>query len=171
MISNFELHNNVVKWVAAKTGITVILARQGAARPALPYIMVNFTGFDTTNYHPSEIEFEDVMVGADERVKATPVQDGEWRYSLHAYCGSDSEPEDLLMPLHAYCRIPQAIEPLLPDFVVSDVSQVRSVPEFIQNVWEPRAQMDLFLRGVARYGHIIDVIETVEYDINVERAV
>ena len=170
MITNRELHENLVRWIAATTGYQTILARQGAARPNLPYIMVNFTGWDPLHYHPAETEFEDIVVNDVEKVRATPVQDAEWRYSIFSYCGDDREPEDMLMQLHSACKVAQVMEPIFPDFVIHDLSQVRSVPEYVQNTWEPRAQMDLFLRGVTRYGHVIDVIETAEYNITeVER--
>lgn len=161
-VSSFEAHEIVVRWIAAKTGLKTILARQGVARPPVPYIMVNPTGFNTLHYHASEVEYEEVTTPDGEKVLATPVMDVEWRYSIHAYSSEDREPEDILIPLKSYVQLQQPMEPMFPELVVHSISQIRNVPEMVQNTWEPRAQMDLFLHGVMRYGHLIDVIEQTE---------
>lgn len=168
-MTNREIHEMVVRWLASLTGITVILARQNTPRPPLPYIMVNPIGWEALHYHPSEIEYTNAEnEDAEPIVIAAPVLDMEWRYSIFSYTDGDREPEDVLLPIIAAIKMQQPMEPMYPSFVVHNISQVRSVPEIVENVWEPRAQMDLFLRGVTKYGQIIDVIETFE-DFELER--
>ncbi|MCO5152582.1 MULTISPECIES: phage neck terminator protein [unclassified Shinella] len=150
-----EVHSAVVRWLKSVTGKTVIKAYQSAKRPAGQYITVNLTGFYELHEHAQEV----VYTGDDE-VAATPVIEVEWRFSTHAY---GPQPTAILRPVISARKLAQVTEPLMPGLVLHDVSQIRHVPEFVNNAWEPRAQMDINLRGLVKDGHVIDVIEQTTF--------
>lgn len=155
-----ELHANLVRWIAARTGVTTIKAYQSGHRPDLPYVMVNLPTIGEVRENEQETEYaEDVPSG---RIMAKPVIETEWMFSIHAYGPS---PTGILRPLRAAAKLAQVNEPLLPLVVIHDISIIRNVPEWVNNAWEPRAQMDLSLRGLVRDGHLIDTIEQYELTI------
>ena len=102
----------------------------------------------------SRVEYGVEDVG--DEVVATPLIETEWRLSLHAY---GPEPTDVLRPIRAAAQLAQKNEPLMPGLTVHEVSQIRHVPDFVNEAWRPRAQMDLFVRGIVKDGFVIDVIE------------
>lgn len=158
MATDREIHSAVVRWVKAHTGLpTVIKGEQGGDLPALPYGMVNLTGTAEIRQHPQEIEYEDR--GIDVGVDAFPIIEVEWRFSLHAY-GDNST--DALRPIRSAYHLAQANEPLMPGLVIHEVSQIRDVPDYVNEAWEQRAQMDFIVRGLTRDGVLIDTIETHE---------
>jgi hypothetical protein len=159
-----QVHSSLVRWIAAKTSKTVIKAHQGGKEPALPHIMVNFTGSVTLHEHPEDIEYSE---GADPPgpdlppITAMPVLEKEWRFSVHAY---GANPTDVLRPIVSAWKLAQVQEPLMPSLVIHDVSQIRNVPEWINNAWQPRAQMDVILHGLTKDGFVIDVIEETSFE-------
>ena len=161
-MTNDEVHEALVRWIAKITGRTTIKAYQKTKSPALDYVMVNFTGMSEVREHAQLIEYSEAGTGdidtGDEfpDVTATPVIETEWRFSVHAY---GSSPTDILRPIVSAQKLSQVTEPLLPGLILFELSQIRHVPEFINNAWEFRAQIDIFLRGLTRDGHVIDVIE------------
>lgn len=58
-------------------------------------------------------------------------------------------------------------ENLLPRLVVHEVGTINTIPEFIGQRWEPRAQTNVTLRGITDDGFVVDTIE--EYSIDIER--
>lgn len=154
-MTNDKVHGDLVRWIASVTGLKAIRAHQSGKAPALPYIMVNFLGQAEVREHPQAIEYTG---NDDDPVTAVLVIEVEWRFSVHAYGES---PTDLLRPIVSAVKLPQAMESLLPSSVIHEISQIRNVPEYINSVWQPRAQMDVFVRGLIRDGHVIDVIEQV----------
>jgi hypothetical protein len=157
-LTNAEIWTALIDWLAGHTGLTVIEAYQAGDRPPLPYLMVNFTGVAELRRHPQDVEYEeDVSTG---RVKAFPIIDSEWRFSIHAF---GSVPSDLLRPVRSLSHLAQPNEPLMPGLTVSAVSEIRSIPEWVRETWEPRAQMDLMLQGLTRDGVLIDTIEKYEF--------
>lgn len=169
-MTNRSIHSNLVRWLAQLTGVNVIKSHQGEDRPALPYIMVNFVRFNVLRDHEEYIEctggeHAPGAPGPYDPVTATPIMEGEWDFSIHAYHATD--PTELLMPIYGASKLSQIMEPLFPTMVISGISQIRHLPEFINNEWEMRAQVDLSIRGMANYGFELDVIEQAQ--INVER--
>ena len=157
-----EVHSAVVRWLTTVVSETVIKADQSGERPSLPYVMVNYTGSDAVRRFPSSTEYsEDTASG---RILAKPVIETEWRFSIHAYAAS---PSDILRPVRSGATLAQINEPLMPSLVIHDVSQVRYIPEKVDEAWEPRAQMDLYVRGLVKDGHLIDTIE--EFSVGVTR--
>lgn len=155
-----DVHSAVVRWLAALLSVRVIKDRQGGKRPAEPYVMVNFTGSAEVREHPQIIEYVEAL--GIETVTATPVVEVEWRFSVHAY---GAQPTGVLRPVRSAVHLAQRQEPLLPALVIHEVSQIRSVPDWVNNAWEPRAQMDVFVRGLTRDGFVIDTIETASIDV------
>jgi hypothetical protein len=56
------------------------------------------------------------------------------------------------------------MEPLMPSLVIHEVSQIRNVPEWINNAWQPRSQMDVFVHGLTKDGFVVDVIEQTSFE-------
>ena len=112
-------------------------------------------------------------------VTAKPQIETEWRFSVHAYGAHRINPKtdavvsprpltptDILRPIRAAAQLVQKNEPLMPGLIVHEVSAIRNVPEFVNARWEPRAQMDLFIRGIVADGFVIDVIAYTSFDIS-----
>lgn len=170
-MTNEAVHSAVVRWLASLTAKTVIKSHPGGKAPSLPYVMVNMTGFFEVREHPQDIEYEEADTGEMDTgdqfppVTATPIIEAEWRFSVHAY---GSSPTDILRPIVSAVKLAQIMEPLMPGLVIHEISQIRSVPDWINEQWQPRAQMDFNVRGLIKDGHVIDVIEEAPFDI--ERA-
>lgn len=143
-------------WLETITGVKVIEDHQGGPRPALPYVMVNFTGAAQVRENEQSFDYEEVVEG--EETLAAPVIETEWRFSVHAY---GIAPTQTLRPVVSASKMTQTMEPLYPALVIHEISQIRSIPDWIDTRWEPRAQMDLFLRGLTRDGFIIDPIDGI----------
>lgn len=163
--SDQSVWSAVVRWIATTTGAKAIKANEGGKRPALPYVMVNLTGTAEVREHPANIEYapdrdEEETTGA---VTAYPVIEVEWRFSVHAF---GNEPTGILRPIRSAYQLAQVQEPLLPGLVISEVSQIRNIPEWVNNAWEPRAQVDVIVRGFTRDGFVIDVIDEASVDID-----
>lgn len=161
-----EVWAALVRWITLRSGITVIQSEQSGPRPALPYIVVNYLGSDETRDHPQDIQYLDEFLSGEPIVRAIPEIETEWRFSVHAYGAS---PTDILRPLRAGIHFSQINEPLMPSLIVHEVSMVRNLPEYVNETWEPRAQMDVNVRGLTRDGFQVDVIE--EHTITFEKIV
>jgi hypothetical protein len=143
----------LVQWLATHTGVTAIRTHESGKAPAMPYVAVNLTGTAELREHAAEVEYADVSTD----VVARPVIETEWRFSVHAY--GDESPTGILRPIRSAVQLAQRLEPMMPTLVIHEVSQIRDVPDWIQNAWRPRAQIDIFVRGLTRDGFVIDVIE------------
>lgn len=153
-MSDDETIGKVVEWLNGLTDLRVIQANQSGPRPQIPYIMVNLTGTAEVRDNEQDVEYS----GQDE-VFAAPVIEVEYRFSLHAFGATDALSTDLLRPIRSASKLSQVAEPLYPTLVIHETSQIRNVPEWINEDWEPRAQMDMMLRGLTRDGFVIDPIE------------
>lgn len=168
-MNNNDVHGALVKWLRGLLGITVIKSHQGGKQPFLPYVMVNMTGTEEVRRHSQKVVYENADTGEMETddiyppVIATPVIEIEWRFSVHAY---GENPTDILRPLVSAMKLAQVLEPLMPHFFVHEISQIRHVPDWINERWQERAQMDVFVRGLIRDGHVIDVIEEASVDVD-----
>lgn len=165
-MTNDQVHTALNQWIRAKTGNgTIIKAHQGGTAPALPYIMTNFTGSAEVRQHNITVEFTDTGVENSEGeniITAAPVIEMEWRFSVHAY---GTSPTDRLRPIVSAMKMLQPMEPLVPGLHVHEISQIRNVPDWINNAWQPRAQMDLFVRGIIRDQHAVDVIDDAPFTV------
>lgn len=159
-----EIHSALVRWLAALLGVTVIKDHQGGTRPPQPYVVANFTGSAEVRQHPQIVEYTDTGVPNSEgenEISAAPVLEVEWRFSVHAY---GAQPTGWLRPVRSAVQLAQRQEPLLPGLVIHEISQIRSVPDWVNNAWEPRAQMDVVVRGLTRDGLVIDVIDQTSFE-------
>lgn len=153
-----DVHSALVRWLADLSGATVIKTHQSGDAPSVPYIAVNMTGTVQLHDHPWDIEFTPDREDEDTALDVTgiPVLEIEWRFSCHAY---GPNPTNLLRPVRSAVQLAQRQEPLHPHLTIHEVSQIRNVPDWLNNAWEPRAQMDIYVRGLTRDGLVIDVID------------
>lgn len=159
-----DIHAALVRWFTARTSLTVIQGEQGGPEPVLPYVLVRFTGSAPVRDNIQDVEFIELDTENSQgfkEVKASPVIETEWRYSIHAHGGGS--PSDILRPIRSAAELSQMNEPLMPGLIIHELSQIRNVPEYINEQWEPRAQMDLFLRGLTKDGFVVDAIETYSF--------
>jgi hypothetical protein len=165
-MSDDDVWSAVIRWVASVTGVVVIRSNEGIDTPALPYVMVNFTGSSQVRANEQEIEYTDTGIPnaqGETQISAAPVIEVEWRFSIHGY---GAEPTGVLRPIVSASKLSQRMEPMLPQLVINDVSQIRNVPDWINNHWEPRSQLDLLVRGLTRDGFVIDTIDESSFDIS-----
>lgn len=156
-----EVHSAVVRWLASITDVTVIKTHESGPVPAEPYLAVNLLTTAEVRENPQFDAFTD----EGDEVTAAPQIETEWRFSLHAY---GSAPSDILRPIRAAAHLAQKNEPLMPGIMVHETSMIRNVPDWINNAWRSRAQMDFAVRGIVTDGFVVDVIET--YSLGFERA-
>ncbi|MGV4796129.1 phage neck terminator protein [Rhizobium sp. F40D2] len=164
-MTNEEVWSAVVRWVKSATSVVTIKSHEGGKEPALPYVMINFTGSAEVRQHEQTVEYTDTGIPnaeGENEISAAPVIEVEWRFSIHAY---GPTPTDILRPVTSASKLPQIMEPMMPDLVIHDVSQVRNVPDWINNRWEPRAQLDFIVRGLTRDGFIFDTVDETSFDI------
>lgn len=163
-----ELWSEIIRWTRDALGNTVpvIRAYQDANRPALPYVMINFLGSRSVRDHEQLIEwssqFDPETDDPDDPVTATPHIETEWHYSIHAF---GDVPTDILRPLKSAAKLMQMNESLYPGVIIHDLSQIRNVPEYVNQAWEPRANVDIFLRGLTKDGFIVDPIDDISIEI------
>lgn len=151
-MTNKDVHEALIKWIASLTGLLVIKTNQSGERPEKPYITVNMTAVASVRVHPTDYGIDD-----GEAATISPLMVTEWRFQVQAY---GDEPSDILRQLKSAQWLRQITEPLEP-LVIHEMGRINDVPEWINEAWEPRANMDLFLHGTTRDGFVVDLIETV----------
>ena len=161
-MNNVEVHERLIEWLGGLLGITVIKDRQQADRPALPYGMVDLANWQELSEHVDDVNFQDV--GDD--VIATPEIEIEWVFLFFIY---GAQAENLVRRLQSAVHLSQVQEPLRPNLTIHEVSAANSVPELVGETWEPRAQVNIVVRGKSADGFTIDVIEQHEINITGER--
>lgn len=163
-----DVWNMVIRWIAAKSGKQTIATHEGGTEPPEPYITVNFLSSDNVRDNEQLIEYEDADTSDMETgdlfppVIAKPKIEKEWQFSVHAY---GSTPTDLLRPILSAARIPQVLEPIEPEFTLFTGSEIRRIPEYIKNAWRHSAQLDVFVRGITSDGFKVDVINDSPFEI------
>lgn len=164
-MTDAEVRSAVVRWLADVTGTTTIKAYQEGPRPATPYLMVNLTAVRAVREHEQEIVYantgEITPAGKDE-VSASPVIETEWQFSVHSYGSAPSAP---LRKIRSAMKVNQAWEELSP-LTPHEIGRINTVPEMVNEKWEPRANASLFIRGLDRDSFIVDVIEDASLDID-----
>jgi len=164
-MSDEVMQNMLVAWIAATAKCTCIRDYQSGKMPKLPYIAIHYIQSKQVREHPQRMMYEDDDQGTPPRIWAAPVIEVEYMFSVNGF--SSFSPTDLLKPLRSAALVNQAVEPLAPMFQVHEVGEIRNLSEWDNDVWNNRAQMDLFLRGLEADGHLIDTIE--EYSFIFER--
>lgn len=161
-----EVRTAVTAWVAGlfAVGAVSVVEAYPAQELTPPYITVNLTTISQVRQHEQRTEFTKGEQPADPDEKrpitAAPVIETEWMLSIQAYA---EDPTALLRPLWSACKLPEKDESLRP-LHIHQTSQIRYVPDFVNNRWEPRAQMDLFVRGLVMDGFVIDTIEQFSFE-------
>lgn len=164
-MSEDDLYSRLIGWLRLRSGLSVIIRdRLGQPRPSGVYGMVNLIRGEALN-GPSEIEYTDnplftplALSTSPEPHFQVPVVAWEWTFSFNVYAPSAV---DYIRKVANAAMINIGLEPLLP-LTVNRVSAIRRIPELINQVWEDRCQIDLFIHGLARDGVSVDVIETVD---------
>jgi hypothetical protein len=152
-----DVWSNFNVWIARITGLTSIRVWQSGDMPDRPYMVTNLTGSrQVRDWHQDLIGEEDEESG---RVLVAPIIEMEWNFSVNCY---GETPMNVLRPIYAASKLTQVEEPNFPGLVIHQCSQIRNLSEWHDHDWEPRAQMDVDLRGLTADGHLIDTIETSE---------
>lgn len=162
-----EVHEELVVWLSGITAMKVIKDRQSIKSPALPYIVVDFANVADRDQHVTDIVYEELETtntAGKKEIQATPRMEEEWTFLVQAYGEAGL---DALRRVKSAAQLSQMTENLLPRLVVHEVGVINSIPEFIGQRWEPRAQTNITLRGVTSDGFVVDTIE--EYSIDIER--
>jgi len=163
-VTNVQVHEAVIGWLSGLTGATFIKDRQGIARPAMPYGIVEVASWKDLTERPSDDQWDELETlnsAGLKDLKATPLIAIEWTFAVLIY---GSEAQNLFRLIQAGIRLSQKQEPLLPYLVVHDLGPVGSVPELVDEVWEPRSHAALTVRGWNTDGFVIDSIQEYDFD-------
>lgn len=150
--------------------MVVIKDRQSAKRPALPYGVVDLANVRDVHEHVRDELFETSDTPNSEgklEVIATPEVEQEWTFLVQFYGAGCF---DALRRVAAAAHLSQMNESLMPRLVIHEVGTINTIPEFIGQRWEDRAQVNLTLRGTSSDGFVVDVIEDYTIAITGERA-
>lgn len=168
-MTDSEVWDAFVEWANGISPTLVIQSYQEADRPAVPYIMVNMPVVQDVHDFMSSVSYDVSDTEANDQGKPLitmrPKVEVEWHFSVHAF---GPGPTDLLRPMRARAKSIQSMEPMYPDIVIHDVSEIRYIPDMIQSEWEPRAQMDVYVRGYIEDGFIVETIDQTSFDFNRE---
>ena len=143
-------------WIGTITGLLSIRIWQGGPQPERPYLVTNLTGSRQVRDWEMDVEGEEDPSG---HILMTPIIETEWNFSVNCY---GETPMNVLRPIIAASRLTQVEEPYFPAIIIHRCSDIRNLSEWHDHDWEPRAQMDMDLRGLTADGHLIDTIETSE---------
>lgn len=154
-----QVQEALIRWLTTVTGLTVIKAHQGIDRPEGAYLMVEKQTVEELSEHVAEIKYEDsetLNSAGHEEVKATPIVELEWLMFVFSFGeGQSGALRKVKQAAHLY----QVQEPLMPVLNIHETGVINSVPEFVDQRWEPRSQLNVMLRGVSSDGFVIDTIE------------
>ena len=158
-----EIHSQIVRWCELVTGLNTIKSHSNKKRPSGEYLMVNFlTGPADVRQFVADIEYEDTGIPNSEgnnEINAIPVIESEWKFSISSYRGDDPMRPIRLLRSRSKIQGPQqGIDPLLN---IHDMGIPNNVPELINNRWEKRAHVMIYVRAYTRDGFLIDVIDEV----------
>ena len=168
-MTNDQVHEELILWLHNLLGIVVIKDRQQADRPAKPYAMVDLANWGDLHENITKERYEDALNEAEEPiVRITPEIEREWAFLFFTY---GDQPDVHVNRLKSAVHLPQVQEPLLAlGLVVHEVGRANSVPELVGEVWEPRSQVNIVVRGISSETFDTHVIETHEFDTTGERA-
>ncbi len=154
-----QVQEALVRWLHSVTGLTVIKAHQGVNRPEIPYLMVEKAIVEELSQNPEQIKFEELnsVNSADLReLKATPLLELEWLMLVYSFGEGQSS---ALRKVKQAVHLGQIQESLGTALNIHETGVINSIPEFVDESWEPRSQMNIMVRGVSDDGFIIDTIE------------
>lgn len=163
-MTNDQVQEALIRWLRQVTGITVIKAHQGVDRPELPYLMIEQGTVDELSQHPEQFHYSE---NDDSQIEVTPVLELEWLMLLFSFGESGS---NALRKIKQAVHLTQVQEPLMPVLNIHETGVINNIPEFVDNRWEPRSQMNIMVRGVTTStdGFVIDTIEEhTPFDVEV----
>lgn len=164
-----KVTEELVEWLAGITGIKVIQDRQGVRRPSLPYIVVDLVTARDLDQHSTDETFKELVSENSEgqkEIKATPEMEIEWVFIVQAY-GPSCFPH--LRKVSAAAQLSQKTETLMPDIVLHEVGTINSIPDFVGQHWEQRAQANIVLRSTNSDGFVVDTVDHRPNIIEIER--
>lgn len=144
-----------------------IFDHQGGNRPDGVYVMLNL--IRSNQIAPIEDEAfadEAAFNGTDAGPPAfwhLMCGEWEWTFSINVYSKTAIDSLAIVKVAAQMVEAETALDPLL----IFDSSEIRRVPELINEIWEERAQMDIAIRGyVNTLGVLVDSIEdvTIEFE-------
>lgn len=160
-----QVHELVIGWLHDLLGILVIQDRQQVDRPPLPYGMLDLVTTAHVDDHVDDIGYRELDEENSEglpQIEATPREVVEWTFLFMIY---GEQGPVYMRRLKAATRLEQALEPLYPQLTLTEVSVMNSIPELIGEKWEPRAQVNISVRGYSSDGIIIDTIDSHSFVI------
>lgn len=162
-----EVQEALIRWLNNLTGLTTIKANQGIQRPDGPYLMVEKATVEELSQHPSEITYElleTLNTESLQEMKATPIIELEWLMLVYSFGEGQS---GALRKLKQAVHLKQVQESLSSNLNIHETGVINSIPEFVDQRWEPRSQLNVMLRGVSNDGFVIDTIEQhTQFDID-----
>ena len=169
-----EIHSAFVSWLNGLLDPPVIKAYPEEDTSAA-IVVVNHVQTREVRANAQFDAYSNLETAGGEVVIVRPQVETEWHFSVHAYGLSKVDPAtnlarspvppvptQILRPLVAAAQLRQILEPLAPSFHIHEISPIRNVPDWVNNRWQARAQVDIYLRGVVADGFAIDVIEEIE---------
>lgn len=152
-----QVWHEVVAWLTTFLGASVIRGWQGGQMPAYPYVMCNLIAVSEVREHEQRLEITRIQEGIEVR----PVIETEWAFSLHAY---GETPSDTLRPIRAISKINPVNRLGVAGLIIHSLSQIRNLPEFQNEDWKQRAQIDMNVRGLVKDGIVIENIEKYSFN-------
>lgn len=169
-MTNNEVHEQLIEWLGDLLGVTVIKDRQQADRPAVPYGMVDLANWRNLHERVDDVDFITTATPNSEgqlQIQAVPELEIEWVFLFFVY---GAQGENLVRRLQSAVHLSQLQEPLRPALTIHEVSAANSIPELVGELWEPRTQVNIVVRGKSSDGFIVDVIEKHGFNFTGERA-
>lgn len=157
-MTDVEVQESLIRWLNTLTGLTVIKSRQGINRPEKPYLMVEQVSVTELSRDAEQDRFSELDTLNSEglnEISVTPLFELEWTMFVFAYGEGQSS---TLRRVKSAEKLNQHLESLHP-LTIHETGVVNAVPEFVNNKWEDRFQMNVRVRGVADDEFTIDTIE------------
>jgi hypothetical protein len=161
-MTELEQFTTLRTWILAITDLPeIIRAHPDAPRPSGVYGVLNLVNANRINW-PDDYDYAQldgstvVDTGDDYPTEQIPVEQWEYQWSFHLYGPGGA---DQAARLISAARSDAALLRLHP-LTLHRTSMVRRVPELIENVWEERAQIDLFVHARVRHGFKSDRVDT-----------
>ena len=167
MTDQVTVENKLREWVLfhLQSDREVIFDSQNGDRPTGSYVMLNMIEAKRIQMR-MDVDYDvnpafDGTDANDAELMANPCAEWEWNFSVNAY---SVDAINTLSTLKSAAEIDEIESGLLP-LIVFNVSDIRRLPELINERWEERAQMDVALRGyVNTRGTLVDTVEEVNIE-------
>lgn len=158
---NKDVQERLIEVLMELLGITIIKDRQGGAKPEGLYGMLELANWSNLHEHEVRIDY----AGPEDAVLATPRMELEWVFLFFIY-GEGGE--EKMRRLQSAVKLENNIlTKLKPQLTIHSISTINRIPELIGQVWEPRTQTNVIVRGVADEAFEVDVI--TKHTIDIER--